>query len=38
MFSEYFEERAILLGHCGRYEVALGLYVVILKDHVNAER
>lgn len=30
--NEFFEERAILLGRLGRHEVALGLYVIVLKD------
>ena len=36
-FSEFFEERAILLGRLGRHEVALGLYVLVLKDPRLAE-
>ncbi|XP_060583141.1 vam6/Vps39-like protein [Ruditapes philippinarum] len=35
--NEFFEERAILLGRLGRHEVALGLYVIILKDAKLAE-
>ncbi|XP_052769246.1 vam6/Vps39-like protein [Mya arenaria] len=35
--TEYFEERAILLGRLGRHEVALGLYVIVLKDPILAE-
>lgn len=35
--NEFFEERAILLGRLGRHEVALGLYVIVLKDPKLAE-
>ncbi|XP_053393314.1 vam6/Vps39-like protein [Mercenaria mercenaria] len=35
--NEFFEERAILLGRLGRHEVALALYVIILRDAKLAE-
>ena len=35
--SQFFEERAILLGRSGRHEDALAIYVVVLNDLVEAE-
>ena len=32
LIAEFFEERAILLGHLGRHEQALAIYVHVLRD------
>ncbi|XP_060077097.1 vam6/Vps39-like protein [Ylistrum balloti] len=36
--DSFYEERAILLGRLGRHELALGIYVHILRDTSAAER